>query len=86
MNGMGSSSSLKRELEVFKSATGIISDKINGINEFWNDNVYSSLQTSIRELAKNSKSVIESGDKACASIDRFFAIAAEDVGEVKDIA
>ena len=72
-------SALKRELEGFKLSTGKISEKINSVGSFWSDGNYASLQARIGELAKMSKIVIESGEKACSSIDKFFAIVAEEV-------
>ena len=76
---MNNSFTLKKELESFKLSTGKISEKINGVGDIWRDNNYVLLQTQIAELAKKSKMVIESGERACSSIDRFFAIAAEKV-------
>jgi len=73
------SSEIKKELEGFKLSAGKISEKINGVSDIWNDSNYVSLQTQIGELAKKSREVIESGERACASIDKFFAVAAEDV-------
>jgi len=70
---------LRKELDGFKFSTGKISEKINGVSDIWRDNNYASLQTQIGELAKKSKTVIEYGDRACLSIDRFFTIAAEEV-------
>ena len=72
-------SGLKKELDGFKLSTGKISEKINGVSGIWKDSNYASLQTQIGELAKKSKLVIESGERACGSIDKFFAIATENV-------
>jgi len=72
-------SGLRREIENFKLSTGKISEKLNNANDIWNDSNYISLQTQVGELAKNSKTVIENGDRSCSSIDKFFAIAAEEV-------
>ena len=74
-----SSSGLRREIEGFKLSTGKISEKLNNVSDIWKDSNYSSLQTQIGELAKNSKTVIENGERACSSIDKFYAIAAEEV-------
>lgn len=72
-------SGLRMELDGFRLSTGKISEKINGVSDIWKDNNYASLQTQIGELAKKSKTIIENGERACASIDKFFAVAAEDV-------
>jgi hypothetical protein len=71
------STELRRELESFKLSTGKVSEKLNNVSDIWKDSNYASLQNQIGELAKNSKTVIESGEKACSSIDKFFAISAE---------
>ena len=73
------SSVLKKELEGFKLSTRKISEKINGVSGIWNDSNYASLQTQIGELAKKSKVVIESGERVCSCIDKFFAVATENV-------
>ena len=75
----GESLALRRELEGFKSSTGKISEKINGVGDIWRDSNYASLQKQISELAKKSRTVIDSGDRVCSSIDKFFSIAAEEV-------
>ena len=76
---MNAFSMLQRELKDFKLSTGKISEKINGVGDIWKDSNYASLQTQIGELAKKSRTVIENGERACSSIDKFFAIAAEKV-------
>ena len=73
------SANLRRELEAFKVSTGKLSNKINRIGDIWRDRNYASLHIQMGELAKSSRTVIESGDKACSSINSFFAIAAEEV-------
>ena len=76
---MKNSSILRKELEDFKLSTGKVSEKLNNVSDIWKDSNYTSLQTQIGELAKNSKMVIESGERACSSIDKFFAISIEEV-------
>ena len=61
------------------ASTRKISEKINSVGDLWRDSNYASLQKQIGELAQNSKTVIEGGDRACSSIDKFFQIAEEDV-------
>lgn len=75
----GESSKLRRDLEGFKQSTAQLSGKINGVGDIWRDGNYASLHAQIGELAKNSRTVIESGEKICYSVDKFFAIAAEKV-------
>ena len=72
-------SALKRELEGFKLSAEKISKKINSVSDIWSDVNYASLQARICELAKMSKIFIESGERTCSSIDKFFAFAAEKV-------
>jgi len=73
------SSNLRREIEGFKLSTGKVSEKLNNVGDIWQDSNYTSLQAQIGELAKNSKIVIENGKRACSSIDKFYAISAEEV-------
>jgi hypothetical protein len=75
---IGESAILQKELEAFKLSTGKISSKINGVSDIWRDGNYASLQAQVGELAKQAKTVIENGERACSSIDQFFAIVAEE--------
>ena len=76
---MAGSSAIKRELENFMLSSRKVGEKMNGIGEFWQDGNYAALQSQVASLAKDSRAVIDSGSNACASIDKFFAIAAESV-------
>ena len=73
------SKKLRKELEDFKQSTSRLSDKIKGVGDIWKDENYASLSSQIKELAKSSKIVIESGERACSSMEKFFNIASEDV-------
>ena len=73
------SSVLKKELEDFKRSTMKISGKINAVGDIWRDGNYASLQSQIGDLAKASRTVIDSGERAVSSINKFFSIAAEEV-------
>jgi len=75
---INTSSDLRKELDSFKHSTARISEKINGVSDIWRDNNYTSLQTQIGELAKTSRMVIDSGERVCSGIDKFFAIATEE--------
>ena len=75
----GTSSDIKKELDNFTLSSRKIGEKISGIGEIWRDSNYASLQSQIGELAKESRKVIETGSDACASIDKFDAIAMESV-------
>jgi len=70
---------MRKEIEAFKQSTAKLSDKINAAGDLWRDSSYSTLKVQIGELAKNSRTVVEGGERVSSSTDRFFAIAAEDV-------
>ena len=74
---MAESAGIKRNIDDFRLSTRKISEKINEAGDIWRDSNYSSLHRQIGELAKASKSVIESGDRTCTSIDKFFDISGE---------
>ena len=76
---MGESANIKRNIESFKAASMKIGDRINKAGDIWKDSSYASLQKQMGELAKASKSVIENGERTCGSIDKFFAIAKENI-------
>ena len=76
---MGRAANLKGYIEEFKAAGNKISGGIKNAGDIWKDSNYASLHKQMGELAKASKSVIESGERACASVDRFFGIADEKV-------
>ena len=75
----GKSAKLRRELEDFKRATGKLGEKINEVSDIWKDAHYESLSSQIGELAKSSRDVIESGERACSCIEKFANIVVEDV-------
>jgi len=75
------SSGVRRELEGFKQLTSKLSQKINSVGNIWSDGNYNILHSRISELAKESRHVVDNGDRACVSIDRFFTIAEETVRE-----
>jgi hypothetical protein len=75
----GESAKLRREIEGFKQSTAKLSTKINEAGSVWKDANYATLSSQIGELAKSSRTVIESGEKTCSSIDKFFTTAAEDI-------
>jgi len=72
-------SGLKNELEKFRLSTVKISERVNSVGNIWNDDNYASLRSQIGELAKVSRTVIESGERAYQSMDKFFNIAEEPV-------
>lgn len=76
---MSESANLKRNIDSFRLSTKKISERISGVGDIWRDNNYSSLQKQMGELARASKSVIESGDKTCTSVDKFFDIVSEKI-------
>ena len=71
------SSALRKELESFRLSTIKLGENINSVSNLWKDSNYNSLHAKISELAKASKTVIESGERTCQSVDKFFNIAAE---------
>ena len=73
------SSNIKKYLDNFRLSTRKISERVGRVGDIWRDDNYSALQTQMGELARASKSVIESGDRACTSIDKFFDIANEKI-------
>ena len=73
------SSALRRELDGFELSTRKVVEKFSGVSDSWKDNNFTVLQEQVRELAKKSKTVIDYGERACSSTDKFFAIAAEEV-------
>jgi len=75
----GESLKIRKELETFKQSTAKLSNKINSVGELWRDEGYVSLQAQMSELAKKSRTVIEHGERACSSTEKFFTIAAEEV-------
>jgi len=75
----GESAKLRRELEGFEQSTRKLSGGITGVGDIWNDQNYAALQSQIHELAKSSKTVIESGKNTCSRIDNFFKLAKEDI-------
>jgi hypothetical protein len=66
-------------MDSFRLSAKKVGERINNVGDIWSDNSFVSLQKSMSELAKSSKLVIENGDRACASVDKFFTIASEKI-------
>lgn len=76
---MEQSSSLKLTLDSFKLASQTVSIQIKNAKTLWDDPNSVSLETGIKELSKDARQVIESGQTAIKSINHFFDIAQEPV-------
>ena len=75
----GESKKILKEIEDFNNSSVKLGTKIKEVGDDWKDENYTSLRTQVAELAKSSKTVVESGKNTCSCIEKFFSIAAEDV-------
>jgi len=73
------SSGLRRNIESFKLSASKLSGKINSVSDIWKDSNYVALQKQIGELTRDSRTTIATGEKTCASVDRFFRISEEKI-------
>lgn len=71
------SENIKKEMQIFESSIKRLSMGISRTSSLWKDEKFSELSALISEIANQSKDVLVSGDRCCASIDRFDKIAAE---------
>lgn len=72
-----SSNEIKRELQGFKNSIQKLSVGIGQVGTLWKDQKYNDLNSSVKEVASQSKTVMVYGDRCCSSIDRFDRIASE---------
>lgn len=75
--GSSSSSSIRKEMQAFQASVQKLGIGISDASSLWKDEKFSELSSSVTEIANRSRSVLIAGDRCCASIDRFEAIAAE---------
>ena len=68
---MSISQSIQGNLKDFQEIVRSLSDTVNNASVSWQDEVYSSLQSSISDVASASRSVFTAGMQACNSFDRI---------------
>ncbi len=74
---MSNSSSVKKCLADFQECVKTLSDSVNAASVNWQDEVYSSLQESISQVASASRAVMTAGMQACDSLGRVESILQE---------
>ncbi len=72
-----SSASVQKCLSDFQDCVKSLSDSVNGASVDWQDEVYSSLQSSVANVASASKAVLTAGSLACSSLGRVESILQE---------
>lgn len=72
-----SSSSLRKGLEDYQEVVRQLSSAISGASVDWQDEVYSSLQAQVANVASASRQVMEAGSRTCDALARFERIMEE---------
>lgn len=71
------SGEIRADLECFQAMVQELGGEIGKASVLWEDEKYSELSAAVRMIANNSKNVIVTGERCCASVDRFAQISAE---------
>lgn len=71
------SSAIQKELQQFQMAIKKLSDSVGKASSIWQDEKFSELNSSVQNLALQSKEYMVYGDRCCSTIDRFDKIASE---------
>lgn len=74
---MSNSTSVQKSLADFQECVRSLSDSVNTASVDWQDEVYSSLQESIAQVASASRAVMTAGMQACSSLGRVESILQE---------
>ena len=69
---------IKKEIQAFETSVKNLSNDIKHVSSLWSDAKYKELFVSVSDIAKGSRDLILAGDRCCAAIDRFEAIASEE--------
>lgn len=72
-----SSASIRKDLQLFQASVKRLSAGVGQASSLWKDEKFSELSSSVSQVATQSKQVMMTGDRICASIDKFDRIAAE---------
>lgn len=68
---------VRKEMEQFQAAIKKLSDGVGKASLLWKDEKFSELNSSVQNLALQSKEYMVYGDRCSSSIDRFDKIASE---------
>lgn len=68
---------IRKDMEQFQKSVKKLGQEINKASNIWSDKKFLELSNSVGEIAGISKNIILSGDRCCATIQRFFKIAQE---------
>lgn len=68
---------MRKGLEDYQQIVRQLSTAVNGVSVDWQDEVYSSLQTQVANVATASRQVMESGSRTCDALARFERIMEE---------
>ncbi len=72
------SANIKKDIDYFQNSVKQLSAKISKAATLWKDQKFSELSDSVRNVANQSCDVLLTGEKLCASIDKFDKIASEE--------
>lgn len=72
-----SSAKIRKDLQLFQSSVKKLSTGVGQASSLWKDEKYSELSSSVSQVASQSKQVMVTGDRVCASLDKFDKISAE---------
>ena len=72
-----SSASIRKDLQLFQASVKKLSAGVGQASSLWKDEKFSELSSSVSQVATQSKQVMMTGDRICASLDKFDKIAAE---------
>lgn len=72
-----SSASIRKDLQLFQASVKRLSAGVGQASSLWKDEKFSELSSSVSQVATQSKQVMMTGDRICASLDKFDKIAAE---------
>lgn len=69
--------SIKQEMQSFEASVKRLSAGVGQASVLWRDEKYSELSASVSEIASQSRDVLVSGQRCCASVEKFISIAGE---------
>ena len=71
------STKVRKEMAQFQAAIKKLSEGVGKASSLWKDEKFSELNSSVQNLALQSKEYMVYGDRCCSAIDKFDKIASE---------
>ena len=71
------SKEIRKDVQEFQASVAKLGGEIKNASSLWKDSKYTELSSSVSTVSNQAKELMVTGDRCCASIDKFDRIASE---------